>query len=123
MALCSPNANYFQNQLLQEKLHDEISEPVMNFFEDMGMLLHRDYLDRTMIYGKFSYYATRWWNACKDYIAKERAAKGDDTLFGDFENLIEALYEEEMKERHKTRTELEPSPLELGRFLEDEARL
>lgn len=111
------------NQLLHAKPHEEINEPVMNFFEDMGMLLRRDYLDRTMIYGTFSYYATRWWGACKDYIAKERADKGDDTLFGDFENLIAALYEDEMKERHKTRTALEPSPLALRSFLEDEARL
>lgn len=111
------------SQLLQGKPHDEINEPVMNFFEDMGMLLQRGYVERTMIYGTFSYYATRWWSACKDYIAKERADKGDDTLFGDFENLIETLYEDEMKERHKTRTELEPSQLALKRFLEEEGRL
>ena len=110
-------------QLLNAKPHDEINEPVMNFFDDMGMLLHRDYLDRTIIYGTFSYYATRWWSACKDYITKERDDKDDDTLLGNFENLITALYEDEMKERHKTRAALEPSPLELRHFLEDETRL
>ena len=83
------------NQLLRAKSHDEIKEPVMNFFQDMGMLLRRDYLDRAIIYATFGYCAKRWWSACKDYIEKERADKGDDTLFGDFENLITTLYEDE----------------------------
>jgi hypothetical protein len=110
-------------QLLDSTPHDAINEPVMNFFEDMAMLVSRDYLDREMLYATFSYYATKWWAACKDYIAKERADKRDNSLFSDFEKLVETIYTDEMKERHKTRTELEASPLELKRFLEEEARL
>lgn len=54
----------------------------------MAMLLYRDYLDCKMLYATFSYYATTWWAACKDYIAKERTDKGDNTLFIDFEELV-----------------------------------
>ncbi len=112
------------DQLLNDKPHDEINEPLMNFFEDIGMLVRRDYVDREIIWDTFSYYATRWWSACKDYIAKERAdKKGDDTLFRDFESLVEAIYGDEVTERHKTRTELEPSLAEVRRFLSEEARL
>jgi hypothetical protein len=56
------------------------------------MLVHRDYVDREMIYATFSYHITKWWSACKDYIAKERADKGDNTLFEDFGGLVEAIY-------------------------------
>ena len=110
-------------QILDSKPHEEMNEPVMNFFEDMGMLVRRDYVDREMIWDTFSFYATRWWSACKDYITKERADKSDNTLFKDFEGLVEKIYEDEIKERQKTRTELEPSRSDLTQFLKEEARI
>ena len=110
-------------QLLDNKPHEEINEPVPNFFEDMGMLLRRDYLDREMIWDTFSYYVTRWWSSLKAYIAKERTDKGDDTLFKDLEYLVETMYRDEMMKRRKTRTELEPTSAEVNRFLKEEANL
>ena len=110
-------------QLLENRPHYEINEPVLNFFEDVGMLIRRGYLEREMIWDTFSYYTTNWWSACKDYIAEERSNKGDTTLFTDFGDLVEQIYKDEMEERHKTRAELEPSPNELQRFLHEEARL
>ena len=125
----------FDGPLLQERkllaqqfkagaAHDEITERVPDFFEDLGMLVRRDYIDREMVWDTFSYYAIRWWGACKDYIAAERASEGGDTtLFGDFGILVETLYADEMKKRGKTRAELEPSSSELQDFLDDETRL
>jgi hypothetical protein len=110
-------------QLLDGTPHEEINEPVMNFFEDMGMLVRRDYVHREMIWDTFSYYAIRWWSGCKDYIAKERADKGDDTLFRDYEGVVETIYKDEIRKRHKTRTELEPTSVEIRRFLGEEAAL
>ncbi|HEX4158065.1 MAG TPA: hypothetical protein VHY79_06290 [Rhizomicrobium sp.] len=110
-------------QLLDSVAHEEINEPVMNFFEDMGMLLRRDFLDREMIWDTFSYYARMWWSACKDYIAKERANLGDNTLFRDFDWLVERISEDDVRKRRKTRAELEPSPSDLRVFLGAEARL
>jgi hypothetical protein len=109
--------------LLVSRPYEEINERVLDFFEDMGMLVRRNYVDREMIWDTFSYYATRWWSACKDYIAHERAEKGDNTLFADFEKLVERIYNDEMTKRQKTRTELEPSALEIKRFLENETRV
>src|SRR5215472_11004820 len=59
-------------QLLDGVPHDKINEPVMNFFEDMGMLVRRGYIDGNMIWETFSYYVKMWWGVCKDYIARER---------------------------------------------------
>ena len=95
----------------------------MDFFEDMGMLFRRNYLDREMIWDTFSYYARMWWSACKDYITKERANLNDNTFFTGFEYLVERISEEEVKRRHKTRAELESSPSALRDFLEAEANL
>jgi hypothetical protein len=50
-----------ERKLLAQKLksgstHEEITEPVLDFFEDLGMLVRRDYIDREMVWDTFSYY-------------------------------------------------------------------
>jgi hypothetical protein len=81
------------------------------------------FLDREMIWGTFSFYASNWWRACRDYIAKERERLHDNTLFSDFEGLVEKISKQDVKERQMSMTALEPSPSEVKAFLEDEARL
>jgi AAA+ superfamily predicted ATPase len=72
----------------------------MNFFEDMGMLIRRgDYLDRDMVWATFSFYASNWWRACKNYIVKERERLHDNTLFTDFEYLIEEISKQNMQQK------------------------
>src|SRR5262249_3611704 len=68
-----PAREILAGQLLDEKPHEEINETVLNFFEDMGMLLRRGYLNGEMIWDTFGYYARVWWSACGDYIRQERA--------------------------------------------------
>jgi hypothetical protein len=51
-----------ERKLLAQQLkagapHDEINERVLDFFEDLGMLVRRDYIDREMVWETFSYYA------------------------------------------------------------------
>jgi hypothetical protein len=110
-------------QLLDDAPHDEIKETVMDFFEDMGMLIKNDHLDRDMVWGTFSFYAGHWWRACRDYIAKERERLSDDTLFADFEYLAEKLSKQDVEHRQMSRTALEPSPADIKAFLDDEAGL
>jgi hypothetical protein len=76
-------------KLLNTVPHHVINETVIGFFEDMGMLIRREYLDREMIWDTFSYYARMWRNACRDYIVKVRADHADNTLFTDFDKLVE----------------------------------
>jgi hypothetical protein len=109
-------------QLLDNKPHDEMNEAVINFFEDMGMLFRRNYLDREMVWDTFGYFARMWWSACRDYIAQERADAGDNIFFADFEYLVERICEDDVKKRRKTRAELEPSRADVKTFLESEAQ-
>jgi len=110
-------------QFLANAGHDEIKDTDINLFEDMGMLIRRDYLDRDMVWATFSYYARMWWSSCKEYIAAERARLNDSSFFTDFEYLVEWIGEEDVKRLHKSRAELEPSASDIKRFREDEARL
>jgi hypothetical protein len=109
-------------QLLDNKPYEEINEAVLNFFEDMGMLLRQNYLDREMIWDTFGYFARMWWSACNDYIAKERAHFGHNTaFFKDFEYLVERITEDDVRKTGKTRVELESSTSAVKRFLQTEA--
>ena len=91
-------------QLLTKTPHKEIQESVMNFFESIGMLIRRGYLDTDMVWSGFSFHAIRWWIACKDYILEERRIENNDkTIFDEFEKLVDELYKIEMKERHLSR--------------------
>jgi len=111
-------------QLQAEAAHEEIQETLMNFFETVGMLLRRGYLDKEMVWVAFSFYAIRWWSACKDYILEERRLQNSDpTIFEEFERLVDRMYEIESEKRHRTRAELEPSRQDLDRFLSAERML
>jgi hypothetical protein len=47
-------------QLLDNAPHDDIQETVMNFFESIGMLLRKNYLDIDMVWCGFCFHAIRW---------------------------------------------------------------
>jgi hypothetical protein len=111
-------------QLLDNAPHDDIQETVMNFFESIGMLLRKNYLDIDMVWSGFCFHAIRWWGLCKDYILEERGIQNNDkTIFEEFERLVDELYKQEMKERKLTRAELEPTQQDLKRFLEAEKNI
>ena len=113
----------FAGQLLDKKKHDEMTPGVLNFFEDLGMLLRRRYLDREIVWETFGHFAKMWWSSCRDYVTAERANMGGDTLFfGGFEYLVDQIYKVDVEKRKKKRTELEPSQSQQEYFLKTEAR-
>jgi hypothetical protein len=107
------------HQLLNKAPHHEIQEDVMDFFEDMGMLLRRRYVDGDMVWDTFSYYGMGWWSACKDYAAEERRRHGDPTLFTGFEDLAKQIRRRAVEGLQKA----DLTPPEVEAFLKDEARL
>ena len=111
-------------QLLSNAPYKEIQDDVMNFFESVGVLLRRGYLDKEMAWVGFGYYGIRWWRACKEYIFEERDRKeGDQTIFAEFQSLVEKLYEVETRQRGKTRSEVEPGTTQIKVFLQEERDL
>jgi hypothetical protein len=111
-------------QILAKVDHDSIQEEVINLFEDIGTFLRRNYLDEELIWATFSFYAIRWWSVCKDYILEERKRQDNDqTIFEDFENLVDVLYKVESKRRKLPRAKLEPDQDDINKFLKDEINL
>ena len=46
----------FAEQILDGKPHEEMNQAVLTFFEDLGMLFRRKYLDREMVWETFGYF-------------------------------------------------------------------
>jgi hypothetical protein len=94
--------------------HEEISETVIDFFEDVGTLLRYGYTDRKLVESTVAFYGTRWWEALQSYVYEERRKHGDDkTIFEDFEK-----FGREMRLPNE-----KIDSTELQQFLADEARL
>jgi len=93
---------------------DRIAETVLNFFEDLGIVYEKGYIEKDLAEDSFGFYLCRWWEASKSYVDQERKRhREDETLFVNFEKLSGKLRltEETIDDR------------ELQQFLEDEGRL
>ena len=104
--------------LLAKASPDQITETVMDFFEDMSLFLRRGYLDEELIWSTFGFYGVRWWAACGSYVLSERARQSDSTLFTDFEDLAKRFLA-----RDKKAGLAEATPSDLEQFLRDERDL
>jgi hypothetical protein len=70
---------------------EEVNDDALNFFESVGTLYKRSLLDDELATTSFSYWATRYWQAAKVYVADERRAKHDQDLYADFEEFAKAM--------------------------------
>lgn len=111
-------------QILAKAQHDDIQEPVIDFFESVGVMARRGYLDKELAHCAFCHYCIHWWSATKDYIFNERKRQNNDsTIYEEFQNLVDTFYAIEADKRKLTRAELEPSQQLITQFLEDESKL
>jgi hypothetical protein len=69
----------------------EVNDDVLNFFEAVGVLYKRNLLNKELAESSFSYWAVGYWEAAKIYIADERRAEHDESIYGDFEAFAKAM--------------------------------
>jgi hypothetical protein len=69
----------------------EVDDDVLNFFEAIGVLYKRNLLNKELAESSFSYWAVGYWEAAKVYIADERRAEHDESIYGDFEAFAKAM--------------------------------
>ena len=119
--------------LLQEpRIRTMISDPgplapelerarlVANFFENIGALVHRGFVDRDAACDLWAFVVIRNWNALAPFIANRRAGLSSATLFEHFEYLAvvskhwQARYPDGTYPQNLERMPL-PQPWELGR--------
>ncbi len=111
-------------QIISDAQHGDIQEPVIEFFESVGVMVRRGYLDKELAHCSFGHYCIYWWCATKNYIFNERKRQNDDsTIFEEFQNLVDIFYEIEIIKRKLSRAQLEPSTKLIEQFLKDESRI
>jgi len=86
---------------------EQLSEDIVNFFEDLGALHRTSRIDDYLTYETFSYFVKGWWFASKPYIYRLRTKKKDPSLFTNFESLAEAMLDREAAERKTAKSDLE----------------
>jgi len=92
-------------------------ESVLDFFESIGMLMRKKYLDPESIWVSFGYYIIRWRKVCQNYINHIRTVHHDNTLYEEFEYLADKICKIEEKKRNGMNS---ISKEELDNFLREE---
>lgn len=115
------------HDLLKKVAHDRVQEAgVMDFFESLAILDRLGLVHKDLVWNTFSFYATRWWTACKDYAFQERDKQREHVValtLTEFEAFAGRLYDREARERHKERAGVEPTSTEINTFLTEELAL
>jgi hypothetical protein len=74
-------------------------EPVLDFFETIGVLLRRRAIDEELVWSSFSYWVLRYAALARDQIHARRKAEADDTYYEEFDFLVKQMTALEVKKR------------------------
>jgi hypothetical protein len=100
-----------------------VREEVLNYFEDIDGLFEQGRVDQHLTYETLSYFSKGWWFACKPYVLRLRANKGDATLFTKFEDFADLMLGLEATERGLDKRQLVLNDQLVGEFLQEERDL
>jgi hypothetical protein len=91
------------------------SDPILDFFEQVGTVYAKDCIDRDLVYSSLSYDAEHWWFAVKDYVAKMREDFDDPKTYEWFEKMVDAIHKAHPDDPPVTQKETE-------KYMNDEAK-
>jgi len=98
-------------------------ETMLEFFENIGFMVRRNYLDASIVWSYFSYSVFGSWLAGKEYIERSQNKTGDKTLFADVKWLYDRMCQEEKAQRGLQTPAPQWMPEDVERFLMLENRL
>jgi hypothetical protein len=75
-------------------------DPVLDFFETIGILVRRNAIDDELAWNEFSYWVLRYAALTKARIDDMRKAESDETYWQEFEFLVKRLTKIEKRKRH-----------------------
>ena len=106
--------------LLNNENNSDVDE-VLNFFEQLGLLMRKKAIDKEVVWYSFYNCAIGYWTAAKSYILQERSK--DITIWIDYNYLYNELLKIEKKKTKKTLKQLEYSKEYIDEFLSDESKI
>jgi hypothetical protein len=104
-------------------------DPVLDFFEGLGIVVRSGYVDVEAVWHEFSDYAEHYWAACEGYVTTVREESDDPSYYSEFEFLARIL-RNHGNNRHRSfwrrllqpRTARTPSADDVEDFLKAEER-
>jgi hypothetical protein len=69
----------------------QADDPIMLFFEDIGMQVNRGILDKKLVWEKYSVRVEYYWPMARQRIEEERASMKDNTIYEEFEYLYDTM--------------------------------
>jgi len=100
---------------------DAYADYVLDFFEDLGLILRRRLAPAFLVWSTSAYYVLRYWAVVLPYIRWVRDTYEDPSYYTEFEYLHRVMMKLERRESGKKRIEF--SQEELTDFLQDEIDL
>ena len=97
---------------------DEYADYVLDYFEDLGLMLRNNLASEYLIWTSNCYYVLRYWELLKEYIDWVRKEKNDLTYHSDFEYLHKKMLKFEKRATKKKKIAFTQD--ELREFLEEE---
>jgi hypothetical protein len=64
---------------------------ILGFFEMLGLLARRGGIDEEVVRNDFTYWARNYWYACESIIKKDRQDHNDDSLWLEYQGLVDRL--------------------------------
>lgn len=70
------------------------TDPVLDFFEQVGILYEKACIDKDLVYSSFSHDAENWWYHLKDHVYKLRDKMRDKGVYDKYEKMVETIHKE-----------------------------
>jgi hypothetical protein len=93
---------------------------VLDFFENIGLLVKRAVIPLEYIWSGYYYWIVYYWIAVKEYVSWFRKEEKDPTYYDSFEYLFRRVIDFDERRRHK---KVEIGPESLREFIENEINL
>ena len=97
------------------------AEELYDFFETVGLLLHKNSLDKEIVWNTFFYWIHDHWVIGSKYIANEQ--RDDSSTWEEFKYLHEQVLKVEKKRTKASDADLLLSENDIKKFLNDESTL
>jgi hypothetical protein len=98
----------------------ESSREVIDFFDDLGVLVSKKVIPVELAWSAFCYWVLPYWTMTHYYVDWCRKSEKDPNYYADFEYLHKCILKYEEKQRHR---KVEPTKKQLKEFADEEMRL
>jgi hypothetical protein len=95
-------------------------EPVLDFFETIGILIRRHAVDEELVWNSFSHWALRYAALAREQIELRRISESDATYYEEFDQFVGRLTKIDTRKR-RLKSPQSFSKNQLDGFLNDEA--